>query len=176
MIRLDYKENNYVPEFSRKDTDFVTLSLDQSTSVTGYSIFVNGDLLYYGQFKPSPKKEIFEKINDTANMIQSLIDIFNPNFIVAEDVQLQVNAKVLILLSKLLGIIEYLAHRNNIKFFIVHPKTWKSVCGIKGRKRKEQKENTKIFIKETFGIDVPEDIADAISINYFLTKKIEKGE
>jgi len=57
-------------------------------------------------------------------------------------------------------------------FFTISPSQWKSTCGIKGRKREEQKKNAQLFVKKKFDIDVDEDIADAICQGWHVAVKI----
>jgi len=61
----------------------------------------------------------------------------------------------------------------DIGFTIVKPSEWKSKCGIKGRKREEQKLNTQIFVKDKYGFDCSEDEADAIGIGTWAISKIK---
>lgn len=172
MNRLDYKYNSKGELkkedviFKRKEDEYITLSFDQSTSITGYSIFINGKLYNYGIIKANGDVNI--RILQMVEVLNMLIEIYKPDKIVLEDVQAQMNARTLITLSKLLGILEYVIIQQKIDYEIVMPKVWKKTCGIKGRKRAEQKQNTKKFIEDKFGIIVTEDIADAISINYHL--------
>ena len=167
MERIDFKGKN-IPEIKVKK-GFVTLSLDQSTTKSGYSIFVDGKLVTYGLITASGDSE--KRIFKTIEIFKYLIEKTEPNVVVLENVQYQSNPKVLILLSKLLGILQFISLDKDIDTYVVMPKVWKSTCGIKGRKRKEQKENTVKFIKKEYNIEVPEDIADAISLNYHLNRK-----
>jgi len=105
--------------------------------------------------------------------IIQLIEETKPNFIVFEGVQYQSNQLTYSQLSQLQGVIMGYLFDINIGFEIVKPSEWRSICGIKGRKRIEQKKNTQIFIKEKYKIDVDEDTADAIGIGYFAINKIK---
>ena len=167
MQRIDFKKKDLHDIETKKG--FTTLAIDQSTTKSGYSIFVDGKLDTYGLIVANGDSE--KRVFRTVEVFKHLIQETQPDAIALENVQYQSNPKVLILLSKLLGILEFIALDNEIETYIVMPKVWKSTCKIKGRKRKEQKENTVNFIKKEYGIDVSEDIADSISINYHLNKK-----
>lgn len=111
-----------------------------------------------------------EKINE-------LIDNTLPDFIVFENVQFQQNYSTFQQLSQLQGVIMAHLFKTNIGFEIIEPSAWKSFCGIKGRKREEQKRNTQIFIKDKYDIEASEDEADAIGIGVWAISKIKnKGD
>ena len=104
--------------------------------------------------------------------ITKLINTISPNFIVFEDVQFQQNYGTFQQLSQLQGVIMAYLFKTDIGFQIIQPSAWKSFCGIKGRKRVEQKKNTQIFVKSKYDIDVSEDEADAIGIGIWAINKI----
>lgn len=152
-------------------TGYITISLDQATNKSGYSIFVDGKLQQYGFFQTQSKDSTY-RLHEVSLFLIYLINTFKPNKVIIEDVQIQrLNIKSGITLSKLLGILENTLIINKIPYEVVLAKTWKSSCNIKGRKREQQKENTRNFIKEKFEVIVPEDVADAIAINYHNVRK-----
>lgn len=112
-------------------------------------------------------KQMNDKIID-------LIDEVNPSFIVFEDVQFQRNYGTFKQLSQLQGVIMAYLFKLNIGFQIIQPSAWKSFCGIKGRKRIEQKENTQLFVRNKYNIKASEDEADAIGIGTWAINKILK--
>ena len=51
----------------------------------------------------------------------------------------------------------------------VYPSEWRAACGIKngrGVRRETQKANDILFVKNNYGIEVNDDIADAIGIGH----------
>lgn len=57
----------------------------------------------------------------------------------------------------------------------VYPSEWRKQCGIKqgrGVRRDSQKVLDIQFVKETYGIDVNDDIADAIGIGHAYTNQL----
>lgn len=171
MIRIDFKKNKEKEsiQLNKDDKDFVSLSIDQATSKSGYSITKNGELEVYGLINTTKEEDKIYKIKE---YLKYLINSYNPDIVVLENVQYQSNPQTLILLSKLLGVLEYTAKSMDKEVMIIPPKTWKSGCGIKGKRRKEQKKETVKFIKNNYNINVPEDIADAISINHYIKEVI----
>lgn len=159
------------------------LSLDQSTSCTGYSIFDNGELIEYGALKPS------KKINDV-NMysmflkIVELIEKTNPNKILIEDVYMKMqkiynkkekkvgtmfNVATHKVLSNLQGMLIAYFMLHQIDFEIIHPSSWQKMIKKKGTVNKD---DTKSFVNEKYSINIKNDnISDSIAIGRFYLLK-----
>lgn len=105
--------------------------------------------------------------------IKNTIQKIQPDFIVFENVQFQQNYGTFQQLSQLQGLVMALLFETDIGFQIIEPSAWKSFCGIKGRKREEQKKNTQIFVKNKYGIDVSEDEADSVGIGVWSLNNIK---
>lgn len=149
------------------------LCLDQATKISGYSIFEDKNLITYGILEVDQKeKNYVERIKQMNGKIIQLINDNNPDFVVFEDVQFQRNYQTYQFLSQLQGVIMANLFDLNLGFQIIEPSGWKSFCGIKGKKREEQKKNTQEFVKNKYGIDVSEDEADAIGIGIWAINKI----
>lgn len=140
------------------------LSLDQSTSKTGFAIFEDNKLIEYGVIRPS------KKINDN-NMISVFLKIVKkveeekPDIVLIEDVYLKqgktFNIQTHKTLSNLQGMLISYFILNQIEYQIIHPSTWKNkVVG----KKKVSKEETQSFLNEKYEIIFKEDEADAICI------------
>ena len=70
------------------------ICLDQSTKVTGYSIWKNKELHSYGTLDADPKeKKPIERMYQMYFKIKELIDDIKPDFVVIEGVQFQNNYK-----------------------------------------------------------------------------------
>lgn len=141
------------------------ICLDQSTKVTGYSIWKNKELHSYGTLDADPKeKNPMERMYQMYFKIKELIDDIKPDFVVIEGVQFQNNYKTYSQLSQLQGIILSILFERDLQFIFLEPTAWKAFCKIKGRKRIEQKANTIQMVKDKFGLELSEDICDAIGI------------
>lgn len=141
------------------------LAIDQSTALTGYAIFINQNFEKSGIYKPSG--ELFERIHQTKKYIKELIQDNNIEYVFIEDIQYQKNQKTYKILASLLGVLIDLFIELQIQFEIVPPSKWKAWNQIGGRKREQQKENTKKKVKEIFERDFEEDEADAICIGLY---------
>jgi Holliday junction resolvasome RuvABC endonuclease subunit len=151
------------------------LNLDQSTKITGYSIFKNKNLDTYGLLCANEdEKNPIERMKEMNDKIIALINNVKPDYIVFEQVQFQNNYGTFQQLSQLQGVIMAHLFLKDIGFTLIEPTAWKSFCKIKGRKRVEQKLNTQIFVKEKYGFNVSEDEADAIGIGTWSSNNLLK--
>lgn len=155
------------------------LALDQSTSATGWALFLNHDLIDYGVIKAEGYED--NKIEKMRNWLEhkiqeiSLFEDSELN-IAIEDIQVQ-NGNVLTFktLARLQGVLINTIIKHNIPYKIFFSSEWKKTCGIKGKNRPEQKRNAQLFIKNKFNIDVIQDTCDAICIGIHCLSK-EKGK
>ena len=154
------------------------LAIDQAKT-TGYAIFDNRKLVEHGAIELGRRDDIYENILFTAmEKIRGFIDRAGVDYVVIEDIQQQrQNVKTYKKLAMLMGILICLFQEMNKPYLIVPPTRWKSFCGIKGRKRAEQKANTILFVHEKFNLDsVTEDMADAIALCWFAVNNIDSSE
>lgn len=146
------------------------LALDQATK-TGWALFDNDKLIDYGIEDFTDIKDFPEKVNAIKHWYTNKIKETKAEVFALENVQYQTNARVHRDLSKLLGVLENYLLDNKYLYIIVDNGEWKSTCGVKGRKRVEQKKNAQLFVKRKFGIEVSDDIADSICIAWHLVCK-----
>lgn len=148
------------------------LAIDQSTSSSGFAIFINQNLQQSGIYKP--KGELFQRIHQTKEYIREIINENDIDYVFMEDIQYQRNQKTYKILANLQGVIIDLMVELKIPFEVVPPSRWKAWNQIGGKRRKEQKENAKRKCQEIFGREFKEDEADAIMIGLYGLKKLEK--
>lgn len=158
------------------------LALDQSTQVTGWSLFENGNLVDYGKVDPSG--EYLERIVFLRNWIKEYIQGYKTNFgydieVAIEEIQLQQipgtdregNVVTFKKLAHVQGVVLELLVEMGVTYQVIPSSSWKSTCGIKGRARAEQKHNAQIYIEQKYGIKVIQDICDSICIGEDYLKK-----
>ena len=142
------------------------LALDQASRTSGYAVFVEGSLIISGTFTYDDE-DFSLRLVKIRNKIISLIEQYNINKILLEDIQLQGqtnNVTTYKTLAEVLGVLEELACEKNISHELVHSQSWKSTLGIKGRDRATQKKNAQAFVAEVFNKKVSQDESDAICI------------
>lgn len=151
------------------------LSFDQSTKITGYSLYNNSSLLTYGTLQSeSNEKNPIERMKQMYDKIKQCLIKYNPNFVVFENVQFQKNYGTFQQLSQLQGVLMSLLFERNIGFHMIEPTAWKAFCGVKGKKREEQKANAIQIVKDKYNLSVSEDEADAILIGFWAINNILK--
>ena len=148
-------------------------SLDQSSSITGFSVWKNRELLEYGKVKL--EGEFLDRVicvkNFMLDKIEEIKKLDNDVVIevVLEEIQLQQNVDTFKKLAQLLGHLECTLIENKIKYHLVYSSEWKSYNKIIGKSRAEQKRNAQKFVLDTYGYKATQDEADAICIGRFIS-------
>lgn len=143
------------------------LSVDQSTRCTGYSFFSDGEYVESGIIDMNKSKlETNERSFEMAKAIWRIIKQYKPEHLILEDVQLQNNnAKTMIILARLAGMVIGYAEAHKVKTHILLPSQWRAQLhyaqGSKV-KRAELKQQSLDYVKEHLGLDLPEDEAEAV--------------
>lgn len=161
-------ETKVVPK--KKGTKRI-LALDQATKVTGYAIYDGEELVKYGTFE-TYKETQEDKFSDVRCWLINMINIWQPDFIGFEGIQLQDNLSggqkmgvtTFEALARLQGAIMVTCKEMGVPFEIYPTNTWRQGCGVKGRARAEKKRSMQKLAKEWFDVTVTEDEADAIGI------------
>lgn len=154
------------------------LAVDQSTTASGWcicNITENFQMIDYGCFK-SNSNSMNERIIETWDFFETMIDDYKPSLILLEDVFCSTNKNTFKHLSQLLGGLEELANIKGLEIKVIPPSEWRKLLNVAPKtKRKELKKISKQFVFENFSLDVSDDIADSICIAYYWYSK-EKGE
>lgn len=150
------------------------LALDQASKVSGYAIFIDGNLETYGKIDTG-ESEIGVRLHTIRENVAQLIADYDIDYIVFEDIQLQQNVQNNVqtfkVLAEVFGVIYELATELKIENTAVLASSWKSTLGIKGRTRPEQKRNAQAYVLETYGVKAIQDVCDAICIGSHILKK-----
>lgn len=158
------------------------LAFDQASITSGWAIFDDQRLVKYGTHT-SKGKTHFEKVAKTKFWIASMIESWQPDFVVLEDIQLQklsaggtesvVTYKKL---AALLGVLSNYLFEKNLKFEIIPSATWRSANSIKGKSRTDRKKNAQLKIKEWYDVSVTNDEADAICLGRHMAEKQSRNQ
>lgn len=154
----------------------ILIALDESTTCTGYAVFENGELIEHGIFS-FKSKDVLERVSLIMEEIEELINVYKPDNMVIEDVQITMNAATAKSLLGLQFMIEVYAHRNNISCETYRTTKWRKILGLSNSRsldRKAKKQETIDYVKDKYGIDVlKDDESDAIAIGtaYLLERK-----
>ena len=162
-----------------------TLALDQATHVSGWAIFDGEDLIKFGKYTAKDNNDIDYRIADFKNYLINMIDFWQPDLVVLEDIQLQQfgpkssnNVQGVTTykgLAKLQGVIINLLIELDIEYKIAHTGTWREACGIKGKTRTDKKKSAQLIVQDIYGIKPTQDEADAICIGLYITQKKKRN-
>ena len=145
------------------------LALDQSSRITGWSIFEDGKLVTYGKFNAeSVGENIGERLEYIRNKVKTLIEENQITEVIMEDIQMQGNVvnnvQTFKVLAEVFGVISELLVEMKIPQSAVLASSWKSALGIRGRARAEQKRNAQEWVVNTYGVRPTQDECDSICI------------
>lgn len=144
-----------------------TLAIDASTRATGIAVFQDTKLIHY-QCITATDGDTLNRIMKMTLRIRDLNNTYSPNHVVMQQVlpqDVKHNQKVYKALIYLQAAIVLQLHNWKQKVDFIHVSHWRKVCGIKtGRnvKREELKNASKTLVKQTYNIDVNDDVSDAI--------------
>lgn len=145
------------------------LSLDQSTRVSGWSLFENNKYVCSGVVDMSKSDlDTAERSFEMAKSLWKIIKKYKPDRLILEETSQQSNAKVLIVLSRLQGMIIGYAEAHGVKVHILLPTQWRAALNYAQGpkvKRTELKKQSEDYVKENYGFNLSEDENEAICIN-----------
>ena len=145
------------------------LSIDPSTKSTGVAIFEDGKLISYKCISAT-SENLFKRIRKMQEEIRTLIETEKINAIYIEDVlpeDVKGNRTVFKALMYLQGYLCEVFKDFGITPIFYFPNEWRSKLGIhtgRGVVRESLKPQDIAFVKRKYGIEVNDDIADAICI------------
>ena len=119
------------------------LAFDQSTRVTGYSVFEDGRYIRSGVIDLHKIKDTDERSKQMSVEICNTIEGNQPDVVIIEEVQQQSNVSTVIKLARIQGVAIGFCAAHNIDLHILTPTRWRSALGYKQGpkvKREELKE------------------------------------
>lgn len=112
-------------------------------------------------------KDTSERVRAMGVELCKVIEKYNPDKVVMEEVAQQSNPLTLKLLARIQGVIIGFCAAHNIDTYIVEPSKWRSMLEFKqgsGVKRAELKEQAMQHVKNTYQLDLSEDCCESICI------------
>ena len=180
------------------------LSADQSSTSTGISLFVDGELVDYWLIKPKSSKranEIYiettphlisitmpEKQYDTTLLrttvitdeIEKLIEQYAIDVVYFEEIFMnKANPKSFRSLARLQGFISHVCWKHKVRYVIVEESKWINYIGKYGRgvARSERKADVMKKMNDLYGLEIKvDDISDSLAIGTYAVALEEKGE
>lgn len=153
------------------------LALDQASRTTGWAVFENGRLSIYGKFT-ADQSDFGDRLHFIRKTVRDMIDVYDIDEVVFEDIQLQGNVtnnvQTFKSLAEVFGVLYELFSELKIPRTAVLSTVWKSTLGIKGKDRPAQKKAAQAWVKQTYNVEPTQDECDAICIGAHYTKnKVE---
>ena len=152
------------------------LAFDQSTRVSGYSFFENGEYVCSGVVDMSKSTlATHERSFEMVKALWKIIKKYKPDCLVIEDTQQQNNVKTVVTLARLQGMIIGYAEAHKVKVHILKPTQWRAVLNYSQGpkvKRAELKKQSIEYIKNKYGLKLPEDECEAIALNDAARQKL----
>jgi len=155
------------------------VSIDSSTKKTGVAIFENGVYSAFKLIDLSHVENIDSRFKEMSCEIWRILDHYSPTLIYVEETVVVRNAQTQRFLTRLQGVIYGWCIMNSCEFNTIRPTEFRKELGFKqGRnvKREELKQQSVSYVKEHFGLDVNDDVADAICIGSAIVKIFDKLE
>ena len=150
------------------------IALDNATHITGWAIFDNNNLVSYGKYT-TKNSETSDRILEMGDWLTNLLQQWEPNTIILEDIQQQNNVSTFKVLAKLQGVLEYINKKHNIEYYIISPSSWKSNAGVKGKSRVDQKKSAQLIVLQLYNIQATQDECDAILLGKYGVDKFLKN-
>lgn len=150
------------------------LSLDTSTTSTGWAIFKDGEYQESGVIDDFKKvKNGYERLKLMTKELLDSIGQLKPDIIVIEKDVVFGNMKVIDMLMKIIGAVYGFCLFNEITYYEFAPSEWRKYVKLQafGRKRDEFKKASIKYIKDNLNMEVNDDEADAICIGLAYCKK-----
>lgn len=146
----------------------ITLALDASSTITGYSIFIDGQYEKSGFIDLKKSHESEHRLYEMSKQICDVISYYNPDKVVLEDTYSSPNISTLKILSNLAGAIKFHCYLHKVPVEMIMPSVWRKYLKIqeKGAKRNELKNKALVICQDQLDMPFVEiDEAEAICIN-----------
>lgn len=157
----------------------LVMGIDGSTKSTGVSIMKDGELIYYTLISIKDA-DAFVRIKKMLIEIYKILDKYEIDIICMEKAFTKTNIDTTMKLANLAGGVMAYCALHNIEFQHPVPSEWRKKIGIQmGRvKRDALKEMAISAVKKEYGIDVNDDVSEAILLarSIFNLPKLEITE
>lgn len=146
------------------------LALDQSSKVTGYTVLDDGKIIKVSHFE-CVGNDVGDRLHQFRKKVISLIEEYNIEEVVFEDIQLQdVNGsketgiKTFKVLAEVFGVMHELCSEIKMPYTAVLPIKWKAHFKIAGKGRTQEKKMSQAYAEKVCGVQCTEDEADSLCI------------
>lgn len=147
----------------------IVLAFDQSTRITGWSLFKDGRYTDSGIINLAKITDTEDRSKQMGLKMCEKIDNVKPDVVIIENIQNQSNVSTVILLARLQGVVLGYCAAHNIRVEILAPSRWRAGLNYTQGpkvKREQLKQQSRDFVKNVLGLSIDsEDENEAIAIN-----------
>lgn len=143
------------------------LSFDQSTKISSYSLWIDGEYVEVGTIDLHKMKDTSERVRAMGVELCKTIEKYQPHVVILEEVAQQSSPLTLKLLARIQGIIIGFCAAHNIDTYIIEPSKWRSKLHFHqgaGVKRQELKAQAIKYVQDNFNMTLLEDEAESVCI------------
>ena len=143
------------------------VGIDASTNKTGVALFEDGAYITHTLIDLHNIKDTQVRVPKMMLEICSCLKQYKPDKIIMEESMLTNNISTVKLLSQLAGAVLLYASIKDIKFEFALPTHWRKVVGLTQSaktKREQLKQEAVDAVRQEYGLEVNDDIAEAILI------------
>lgn len=148
----------------------VVAGIDASTTATGVGIMKDGELIYHTLIAINPRKEpdAEKRIKTMLVRLCEILDKYDVDALYMEKAICKGgNVDVTIKLAYLSGGMSLYCIQKDIEFHNPNPPAWRKIVGLaqgRGVKREIQKAEAIKAVKDAYGVDEGDDVAEAICL------------
>lgn len=159
------------------------LALDAATVTTGYAIYDDDVLVYYGTYKVDGNWPTERRINEIKKWLAQLLEKYDIDFVGIENIQLQnqnhvrMSVEVYRTLANLQGVLLDTVFEACVDHDLVYSSSWRKYCNVgddKGRENKKKAAQEKV--KLWYNQDCTQDEADAICIGKYFVHLLKQNK
>lgn len=154
----------------------IILAIDGSTKSTGYAVIQNKKILKSDCIK-NQSADTLDRILYMKKELQKVIKEYHPTDVVIEDIlpeDVRSNQKTFKALMYLQTELAFLCHDYKIAPTLYTASHWRALVGIhtgRGIKREQLKAASIQLVEKNYGLQVNDDVADAINIGFAYYKE-----
>ena len=141
--------------------------IDASTNKTGISIMTDGELVFYTLIDCHKEKDAMKRIQNMLVKICEVLEQYDIEVVCMEKAFNNSNINTTMKLANLAGGIMLYCAKHNIEFVHPTPSEWRAKVGVeqsKKIKRDVLKAEAIKAVKNEYGIDVNDDVAESLLI------------
>lgn len=153
------------------------LGIDPGTSLIGYGIIdvdgKNYKAVYFGDLKTGKNIRNADRVKTVYDFFDKLIKKYRPDKFALESLFFFKNAKTVIKVSEIRGVLMYAAAKNNVEIAEFTPLQVKQAVSSYGRAEKIQVQNMVKLILDLETTPKPDDVADALALAICCANTVE---